>query len=309
MAAERRDFFRAAVFFLIIPRLAALSIALYTDESAELTSSFFPSLVKARIFFTDFVIARCLRRLNTRFLAALLKAFLAPFVMGMCSILAYFKYLCKNFKLVRKTHQTVFIISTLRYYDAMIAQLRGTILDQDLNSVVLNAGGVGYLVFISPDTSQKLTEMVSHDVVLFTHLSVRENALDLYGFLDREELSFFEMLISISGIGPKSGLAILSIVDVATLKEAIRSGDSSYLTKVSGIGKKIAQKIVLELNDKIEALAGESLLVLKEDIDTLEALKSLGYSTIEARETLKQIPSKITGTQKRIKEALKLLGK
>ena len=191
----------------------------------------------------------------------------------------------------------------------MIAQLTGIVTRKDKNSVILDVVGVGYRVFVSPDTLEQLRVQKENSVSLFTHLSVRENALDLYGFLDQEELYFFEMLISISGIGPKSALAILSVADVFTLKRAIQSGDSSYLTKVSGIGTKNAQKIVLELNNKIGVFEEGEDSALREDIDAFEALKSLGYSTGEAREALKQVPRDVSGTRDRLKEALKLLGK
>lgn len=191
----------------------------------------------------------------------------------------------------------------------MIAQLTGIVTHKDGGSIILDVAGVGYRIFVSPDTLEQLHEQKEDSASLFTHLSVRENALDLYGFLEQEELHFFEMLISISGIGPKSALAILSIADIQTMKQAILSGDSSYLTKVSGIGIKNAQKIVLELNDKIEVHGDTGEPALREDMDTFEALKSLGYSTLEARETLKQIPRTVSGTRNRLRQALKLLGK
>jgi Holliday junction DNA helicase RuvA len=134
---------------------------------------------------------------------------------------------------------------------------------------------------------------------------VREDALDLYGFLNREELEFFEMLINVSGIGPRSALAILGIASIETLRKAIGTGDTSYLTKISGIGRKTAEKIVIELRDKMgKELGGGSLQV---ELDALEALKSLGYSQNEARETLKKV-SPNTNTNTKIKEALKILG-
>jgi len=189
----------------------------------------------------------------------------------------------------------------------MIAQLKGTVLSCDGGAAILDVSGVGYKIFISPETAEKVRGQTNS--TFFTHLAVRENALDLYGFLEHEELHFFEMLISISGIGPKSALAILSVANVETLKQAIQSGDSSYLTKVSGIGTKNAQKIVLELNNKIGVFEEGVESALREDMDALEALKSLGYSTGEAREALKQIPRSVSGTRDRLKEALKLLGK
>jgi len=118
------------------------------------------------------------------------------------------------------------------------------------------------------------------------------------------------MLIGISGIGPKSGLAILSIADVATIKRAVSEGDTSYLTRVSGIGKKNAQKIVLELRDKLGAtdLTNENLS-LKDEAEALDALQALGYTQREARDALREVPKETTDAAARIKEALKLLGK
>jgi Holliday junction DNA helicase RuvA len=128
--------------------------------------------------------------------------------------------------------------------------------------------------------------------------------LDLYGFLDLEELDFFEMLINVSGIGPKGALGILGIASIETLKRAIGTGDISYLTKISGIGKKTAEKIVIELRDKMKETG--TGISLQGELDALEALKSLGYSQSEAREALKYI-SPDTATNTKIREALKIL--
>jgi len=125
-----------------------------------------------------------------------------------------------------------------------------------------------------------------------------------------EEMSFFDLLLDVSGIGPKSALSIITVASVETLKKAIATGDTSYLNKVSGIGKKTAEKIVIELRDKLHAHKGEGEVsgLLREESDIIEALKALGYSQNEARDTLKQIPHTIDGTNARIKEALRILG-
>lgn len=168
----------------------------------------------------------------------------------------------------------------------------------------METGGVGYKINVSPDVLSK-TKKTDAELSLWTHLHVREDALDLYGFLNREELEFFEMLINVSGIGPRSALAILGIASIETLKKAIGTGDTSYLTKISGIGKKTAERIVMELRDKIgTGLSGTSLQV---ELDALEALKSLGYSQNEAREALKKV-SPDANTNTKIREALKILG-
>jgi Holliday junction DNA helicase RuvA len=122
--------------------------------------------------------------------------------------------------------------------------------------------------------------------------------------LNREELGFFEMLINVSGIGPKGALSILGIASIETLRKAISTGDTAYLTKVSGIGRKTAEKIVIELRDKMgEEKTGTSL---QGELDALEALKSLGYSQSEAREALKKVLPN-TDTNTKIREALKIL--
>ena len=138
---------------------------------------------------------------------------------------------------------------------------------------------------------------------------MREDILDLYGFLERQELEFFEMLINVSGIGPKGALSILGIASIDTLKRAIGTGDTSYLTKISGIGKKTAEKIVIELRDKIAYKMKDEKggVSLQGELDALEALKSLGYSQNQAREALKKVPTELD-TNKKIREALKILG-
>ncbi|MDP2649942.1 MAG: Holliday junction branch migration protein RuvA [bacterium] len=186
----------------------------------------------------------------------------------------------------------------------MIMQLRGMVTYKALQYAVIDTNGVGYKVFATPDTISKLAK--GTEATLWTHLAVRENAMDLYGFPTRADLEFFELLIGVSGVGPKSALSILMLADTETLKSAIASGDTSYLTKVSGIGQKSSKKIVLELQDKIGAT--EQKGTLKEDADVLDALITMGYSQGEAREALKQIPRDIPDARARLKEALKLLG-
>ncbi len=196
------------------------------------------------------------------------------------------------------------------YNANMIAQLKGEVAEISGNSVVLMVGGVGYRVNVMPETIEEIRKSGNKVISLKTHLAVRETSLDLYGFLNADELEFFEMLISISGIGPKSGLAILSVADVSTLKTAVSSGDSSYLIKVSGIGRKSAGKIILELKDKLGAIDSKSdSALMRDEIETLEALQALGYSTREAREAMKKISKTATNSGERIKEALKILGK
>lgn len=189
-------------------------------------------------------------------------------------------------------------------YDiGMIGSLNGKIIFKTGKFIIIEVAGVGYKLNISPDTLSKIQK--EDDVFLFVHTHVREDALDLYGFLDHQELEFFEMLLNVSGIGPRSALAILSIASIDTLKKAIGTSDTSYLTKISGIGRKTAEKIVIELRDKIgEEKEGASLQI---ELDALEALKSLGYSQNEARDALKKVSAE-GDTNTKIREALKVLG-
>ena len=184
----------------------------------------------------------------------------------------------------------------------MIGHLTGKIIHADLKSVILDVSGVGYKINTNTAILPRQTE---ENISFWTYLAVRENALDLYGFQTREELDFFELLISVSGIGPKSGLGILSIASIPNLRRAVSTGDTSHLTKVSGIGKKMAEKIVLELKDKIDSLdIGDDSL--SGDIDALEALKSLGYGEREAREALKKVGEE-KNTGEKVKKAMKIL--
>lgn len=190
----------------------------------------------------------------------------------------------------------------------MIGQLTGTIAFIGTNFFILTVSGIGYKVFATTETLRVLGKIKNVETTLQTHLAVRENALDLYGFMERSELEFFEMLITISGIGPKSALGILSVAPVDTLRRAISSGDTSYLTKVSGIGRKNAEKIVVELRDKLGRTEMGVGGALQEEADTLSALEALGYSAREAREALKTVGSGVLSTQEKLKAALRKLG-
>ena len=193
----------------------------------------------------------------------------------------------------------------------MIAHLEGKIIDTGDRYVVLQTCGVGYKVFATNETVAELQKARGQTASLFTYLAVRENALDLYGFLEKEELDFFELLITISGIGPKTALGILSVSSIKNLRQAIGTGDTSHLTKISGIGKKIADKIVLELRDKIDFLESEKDTdTMRDESDAIEGLKALGYAEREAREALKKLPKEILHYKKenaRLEEKLKSL--
>lgn len=190
----------------------------------------------------------------------------------------------------------------------MISKLTGFISEVDQKTITLDVHGVGYEIFLSPGT---LAGLLPGDTPLtvYTHLHVREQSMELFGFLSKDAKIFFELVIGVSGIGPKGALGILDIAPLPTLVAAIGSGDASYLTKVSGVGKKTAEKIVIETKDKISKLGieGDSQ-AMREDGDALAALQALGYTLMQARDVLREIPEDITSTSDRIRYALQKLG-
>lgn len=190
----------------------------------------------------------------------------------------------------------------------MISSLSGTIRYKGLNMLVIDVGGVGYKTFVTTETA--LETETGSSIFIWTHLVVRETVLDIFGFLNKEELDTFELLITIPGIGPKSALSILNLAPPSMLRQAVASGDTSYLTRVSGIGKKNAEKIVLELKDKLKITKDDvptDSTQARTDSDALEALVSLGYNEREARQSLKQVPKEVEGAGERVKRALKIL--
>lgn len=187
----------------------------------------------------------------------------------------------------------------------MIRFLKGQIIEKSDKFLVLETGGVGYKVFVTGETLDgKSNEGL---LELWIYHVVREDTSDLFGFKEKDDLSFFELLITISGIGPKTALGILNVANTSTLKKAVITGDVSHIVKVSGISKKVADKIVLELKGKIKEDGHEDYNA-KDEVDAIEALKALGYSHKDAREVLKDIPGNLS-TSERIKKALKILGK
>lgn len=193
----------------------------------------------------------------------------------------------------------------------MISFLSGTVEAVFDKAVILNTGGVGYRVIL-PERVHGILAKTGQQVKLFIYpnFNVREGSFDLYGFEKPEELNFFELLLTVSGVGPKSAQSVLSKVDLPTLQLAITKGDEQYLKKVSGIGGKTAQRIILELKTKLAMIdfGGESNRDLVSEGEAIDALVSLGYSSYHAREALKEVTEAKTSEEK-IKQALKILGK
>ncbi len=172
----------------------------------------------------------------------------------------------------------------------MIAQLRGTLEDKRPNQVLVDVGGVGYLVHVPLSTFYALGGLHS-SVTLLVHTQVREDSISLYGFLTSREKHLFELLISASGVGPSLGLKILSGMSVDDLAPAIRSGDIARLTRIPGVGRKTAERIVLELRDKVDAVEGPEELRRPVTAtgtagDAVSALLNLGYEQRAAEQAV-----------------------
>lgn len=192
----------------------------------------------------------------------------------------------------------------------MISFLEGTIEYKGDKFVILNAGGIGYKVTMVPKLLNSLTKS-QEKVKVFVHsqLNMREGTFDLYGFADREGLELFNMLISVSGIGPKNAQNILASVEPKHLKAAIVNEDPNYLKKISGLGPKTAQRLVLELKNKVDHidLGDMKGLDLGQEGQAMDALLVLGYSPSQAKDALKDAKGKTL--EERVREALRMLGK
>lgn len=190
----------------------------------------------------------------------------------------------------------------------MIRQLRGTVAHASDTSLIIDVNGIGYLV---NTVAQSSSFPIGSTQTLYTYLAVRENALDLYGFLLLDELEIFELLIELPKIGPKSARQILTQANVELIRKAVRDDDPTYLAKMSGIGKKSAEKIVAGLKEKItdlyisdaEGTPDKNTAVS----DAIDALIALGYRESDARKVVAELPPEITSTNEAVREALKLL--
>ena len=193
----------------------------------------------------------------------------------------------------------------------MIAHLSGSVSSVATDSVIIDVGGVGYRVFCGPGTLSGLKEGAS--ARLFTHHLVREDQQALYGFRTTEELGFFELLTTVAGVGPKVALAIVSSRPVTDLQLAILQGDEGVLTAVSGVGKKLAARVVLELKEKVSAAGAVAVgpgLPASSESEVVAALQALGYSASEAREAARGAVSALAvgaSLEERVKAALRVL--
>lgn len=196
----------------------------------------------------------------------------------------------------------------------MVAYLHGKIISKSSplkkgSFIIVDVNGVGYQVLVS---AKILGTIKLHDLCeIFIYHHVREDAQELYGFLRQEEVDFFKLLISISGIGPKTALGILDKADMKDIQDAVIKESPSSLAHVSGMGQKTAEKIVLGLKGSIQGMleSGRSSSNEPNDIDVIEALISLGFSSDQSRRAVTQLPKEITESKDKVHQALKILGK
>lgn len=189
----------------------------------------------------------------------------------------------------------------------MIALLNGTVTEKLGDQVVIDCGGVGYGVLVTFEDFGLLK--TGEQTKLYIHENIRESSHDLFGFLNLESKALFEQLLSVKGVGPKMALAILSVASLSRVRQAIAAGDIKFLTQSKGVGKRAAERVVVDLKDKVGLTASEDateFLTTSADPndEALQALVALGYSVQDAAEALKNVDSKLDSAQ-RIKEALK----
>jgi len=189
----------------------------------------------------------------------------------------------------------------------MIGALKGTAYVIKKNPVIFFAGDVGYNVHITDRLAKTL--IPNKTTLLFIHTHVREDALDLYGFISQEELTFFELLLTVPGIGPKTALLVLNLGTTA-IQKAIQTSDVDFFTGIPRLGKKNAQKIIIELKNKLGSIKDLDLRdeSLSETKQLTDALLSMGFVRDEIREVVKKLPEKSTSLEEKLRDALKLLG-
>ena len=191
----------------------------------------------------------------------------------------------------------------------MIASIRGTVQQSGENWVVIELGGMGIKVSVPVPLAARAR--TGQPLALFTHLQVREDALALFGFETPDQLSFFELLLSVSGIGPKVALSLLSHFSTDALRQAVGGGRPERLSGIPGVGKKTAEKIIFHLKDKLAAGAETGGAGWSEtDTEVIAALTSLGYSIVEAQTALQRIPADApTDAESRLRLALQAMGR
>lgn len=199
----------------------------------------------------------------------------------------------------------------------MFAYIKGTLEEKGIVAIVIEAGGIGYRIFMSQKTIGKLGEL-GEQVKIYTHYHVREDDVSLYGFLSNEELKMFELLISVSGVGAKSAISMLSEITPSKFALAVISNDVGTLKSIKGVGAKTAQRIILELKDKLKTTEAieekseelESAIVVDDRLEeAMQALKVLGYTRAEITSVMGKFDKATLGVEDIIKKALVYLAR
>lgn len=195
----------------------------------------------------------------------------------------------------------------------MISFVKGELAEISENSIVIDTNGLGIEVFVPASVMQELPG-IGEEVKIYTHFRVSEDAMSLYGFNSRQDLSMFEQLIGVSGIGPKGALSILSAMSPDDLRMAILSGDDKLIAQAPGIGPKTAQRVIVDLKDKVSALdvigaeiKGKAVGINSETAEVIEALVNLGYARTEATRVVRSLAGENMNAETLLKEALRAL--
>ena len=189
----------------------------------------------------------------------------------------------------------------------MIYSLRGNLILKGLDFFIIEVSGIGFRVFSSQSDVSKLPP-IGEEISVFCRAYVKEDEIDLYGFFDLRELRVFELLNSVNGVGPKSALAVINVAKLDELLSAIKENRPDVLSRASGIGKKTAERITLELRDRVQASeSAETVKKMEGDSDIVEVLVGLGYNKDQVKRALSTVAREITSLEERLKLALKIL--
>lgn len=186
----------------------------------------------------------------------------------------------------------------------MIRMVRGPVVARGRDFLVIDVHGVGYKVSVPEPIA--LATSNNEELLLHTYLQVREDALNLFGFTEAEELAMFELLLGVNGVGPKVAMSILGVLNPDMLRMAVAAEEPAMIARVPGVGKRTAEKIVLELRDKVKQTSGLQTIAEATDVDSevIDALISLGYSVVEAQRAVQKLPKEATDVEERLRLAL-----
>lgn len=190
----------------------------------------------------------------------------------------------------------------------MISYLRGEVVHKNAKFIILDVNGIGFKVFLNPEFLSRVPG-TGEKINVYCSLFVRQDSLELFGFPNVEQLEFFNLLTTVSGVGPKTALLIIGVAPTNSLKAAILRGEPDLLIKVSGIGKRTAERIIIDLKTKITELSPESPVEkISENADVIEVLMSFGYNRSQINEALSRLGPDVLGAGNKIKTLLKVLG-